>query len=56
MARNKLASGEFNREKIRALHLQKMDEHRNALIEYITQRVLSEEIDVALVKKMFSYF
>jgi hypothetical protein len=56
MAQNKLASGEFNREKIRELHLQKMDEHRNTLIEYIKQRVLSEEIDVALIKQMFAHF
>jgi|Laugresubdmm15sn_1035100.scaffolds.fasta_scaffold03370_5 hypothetical protein len=56
LARNKLASGEFNREKIRELHIQKMDEHRNALIEYIKRCVLSEEIDVSLVKKMFAYF
>lgn len=58
LALKKLESGEFNREKIRELHLQQMDEYRNTLIEYIKQNVLKEgeEIDVALVKRRFACF
>jgi hypothetical protein len=58
LALQKLESGEFNREKIRELHLYKMDEHRNALIEYIKSKVLKEgeEINIALFKKRFACF
>ena len=58
LALQKLESGEFIREKIRELHLKQMDEHRNALIEYIKCKVLKEgeEIDIDLVKKRFSFF
>ena len=43
-------------EEIRELHLKQMDEHRNTLIEYIKCKVLTEEIDVALVKRRFACF
>ena len=56
LALQKLESGEFNREKIRELHLNQMDEHRNTLIEYIKQNVLSEEIDISLIKRRFACF
>jgi hypothetical protein len=58
LALKKLESGEFNREKIRELHLNQMDEHRNTIIEYIKENVLrdGEEIDTVLVKKKFACF
>jgi len=57
LAINKLKSGEFNREKIRELHLQQMDYNRNVLIEYIKNKVLpeGEKIDIDSIKKMLAF-
>jgi hypothetical protein len=59
LAKSKIVSGEFNREKIRDLHLKQMDEHRNTLIEYINKRLLNNEekiIDINDIKKQLAFF
>ena len=54
-AKSKLSSGEFNREKIRELHLKQMDEHRNMLIEYMNSKFLLE-VDIDDIKKQMAFF
>jgi hypothetical protein len=59
LAKEKIQSGEFNREKIRALHLRQMDEHRNRLIEYIITKLNEEDknnFDYYDFKKKLAYF
>jgi hypothetical protein len=59
LAKSKIVSGEFNREKIRDLHLKQMDEHRNTLIEYINKMLLNSEekiIDINDIKKLLAFF
>jgi hypothetical protein len=59
LAKSKIVSGEFNREKIRDLHLKQMDEHRNTLIEYINKRFLNNEekiIDINDIKNGWHFF
>ena len=59
LAKSKITSGEFNRGKIRDLHLKQMDEHRNTLIEYINKRLLNNEekiIDIYDIKKQMAFF
>jgi Iap family predicted aminopeptidase len=58
LAKSKIISGEFNREKIRELHLKQMDKHRNKLIDYINKRFLNEEKyeDINDIKKQLAYF
>jgi Iap family predicted aminopeptidase len=58
LAKLKIISGEFNREKIRELHLKQMDEHRNILIDYINKRFLNEEklVDINDIKKQLAFF
>jgi hypothetical protein len=59
LAKSKLISGEFNREKIREIHLKQMDEHRNTLINYINKMLLNNEeknINVNDIKKQMAFF
>ena len=58
LAKLKIVSGEFNREKIRELHLKQMNEHRNILIDYINKRFLNEEklVDINDIKKQLAFF
>jgi hypothetical protein len=59
LSKSKIISGEFNREKIRDLHLKQMDEHRNTLIEYINKRLLNNEekiIDINDIKNRMAFF
>jgi hypothetical protein len=58
LAKLKIDSGEFNREKIRELHLKQMDQHRNILIDYINKRFLNEEklVDINDIKKQMAFF
>jgi Iap family predicted aminopeptidase len=59
LAKSKIVSGEFNREKIRELHLKQMDEHRNTLIEYISRLLLNDEegnIDINDIKNRMAFF
>jgi len=56
LAKSKLISGEFNRVKIRELHLKQMDEHRNTLINYINTRFLEENININDIKKQLAFF
>lgn len=57
-AKEKIANGEFDRVKIRNLHLKQMDEHRNTLIEYLNKKLLNfnETVDVNDIKKQFAVF
>jgi archaeosine-15-forming tRNA-guanine transglycosylase len=58
-AKSKIISGDFNREKIRELHLKQMDEHRNTLIEYINAKFLLKvdaNIDTNDIKKQLAFF
>jgi len=54
-AKAKINSGEFNREKIRELHLKQMDEHRNTLIEYINAKLILK-VDASNIKKQMAFF
>ena len=58
LAKSKIISGEFNRDKIRELHLKQMNEHRNIFIDYINKRFLNEEklVDINDIKKQLAYF
>jgi Iap family predicted aminopeptidase len=58
LAKLKIISGEFNREKIRELHFKQMNEHRNILIDYINKRFLNEEklVDINDIKKQLAFF
>jgi Iap family predicted aminopeptidase len=57
LGKQKLLSGEFNREKIRDLHIKQMDEHRNRLINYINSKLTNnEKIDTEQIKKRFAFF
>ena len=58
MAKLKIVSGEFNREKIRELHLKQMNEHINILIDYINKRFLNEEklVDINDIKNQLAFF
>jgi glycosyltransferase involved in cell wall biosynthesis len=53
--KKKLFNREFNREKIRNMHLQQMDEHRNTLVEYIKHKflLLNEKVDTEEIKSHF---
>ena len=53
--KKKLLKGEFNREKIRDMHLKLMDEHRNTLAEYIKNKfqLLNENVDTNEIKTHF---
>ena len=57
LGKQKLLSGEFNREKIRELHIKQMDEHRNTLIDYInTLLPKGEHIDAREVRSLLAFF
>ena len=57
LAKQKLQSGEFNREKIRNIHLKQMDEHRNTIINYIQDFLGNNEpLDVISIKKQMAFF
>jgi hypothetical protein len=57
IAKEKLITGEFNREKIRNIHLKQMDEHRNTIINYIQDFIGNDEkIDVISIKKQMAFF
>jgi hypothetical protein len=58
IVKKKLLNGEFNREKIRELHLKQMDEYRNTIIEYINSKLIAfgESVNVNDIKKQFAYF
>jgi hypothetical protein len=57
IAKQKLQTGEFNREKIRNIHLKQMDEHRNTIINYIQDFLGNDEkVDVISIKKQMAFF
>jgi hypothetical protein len=57
LAKQKLHTGEFNRVKIRNIHLKQMDEHRNTIINYIQNFIGNDEnIDVNSIKKQMAFF